>query len=78
MTIKHTTGDVEIDKLITDYGNATFDCGEYRDEGEDSGYDDDRTFAKYEDACAVAEKAREALYVALATRLGKGKGESRE
>jgi hypothetical protein len=69
----HSTGDAVIDKLLTDYSNAVFDCGEWRDEGDDPCYDEDRKYAKYEDASAVVEKARDALYTTLAARLGMGK-----
>lgn len=65
----HTTGDKELDKLITDYSNATFDCGEYRDPGDDPGYDDDRLYQTYEEAAVAAETARAALYAGLRQRL---------
>lgn len=70
---KYTTGDEAIDKLITDHVNAVFDCGDYRDIGEDPCYDDDRKFKQYAEAAAVADTTREALYTALAARLSQGK-----
>lgn len=71
----HTTGDKELDKLITDHTNAVFDCGEFRDVGEDPGYDEDRKFTQYEEAAIAAEKTREALFTALRNRLQMGKNE---
>jgi hypothetical protein len=69
----HSTGDAIIDKLITDYSNAVFDCGDFRDEGEDPCYDEDRKYKTYDEAQAMAETAREALYSTLTARLGMGK-----
>lgn len=68
-----TTGDAVIDKLITDYSNAVFDCGDFRDEGEDPCYDNDRKYKTYDEAQAAAETSREKLYTTLTERLGLGK-----
>lgn len=68
-----TTGDPVLDKLLTDHHNAVFDCGDWRDIGEDPCYDDDRKFATYEEASAVAEQTRRALYAAIRERLAVGK-----
>lgn len=64
-----STGDKELDRLITEHGNATFDCGEFREPGEDPCYDDDRKYQKYEEAALVASNAREALIIYLRQRL---------
>lgn len=64
-----STGDKELDRLITEHGNATFDCGEFREPGEDPGYDEDRQYQKYEEAALVASNAREALIIYLRQRL---------
>lgn len=70
-----TTGDPALDQLLLDHHNAVFDCGEWRDVGEDPCYDEDRKYQKYEDASAVAEQTRCALYAAIRERLAVGKPE---
>jgi hypothetical protein len=74
----YSTGDTRLDQLITTYSNSTFACGEYRDPGEDPGYDEDRAFPTYEAACVASEDARKALYDYLRERLASQTGASRD
>ncbi len=55
--------DEVLEKLIRDYGNAAFDCGDWRDP-----YEDDRCFIRdsdtqhYKEVYAVYCKAKQALF----------------
>ena len=69
LTSTLTTGDTQLDKLISDHGNATYDCGDFREPGEDPCYDDDRKYQKYEEAAAKAAETRRALFDYLRERL---------
>lgn len=70
-TSKYSTGDEAMDKLLTEYANAIFDCGDFRDVGEDEAYDGDRKYHRYEDAMAAADRATQTLFTAIRAALGK-------
>lgn len=70
---EQSTGDKELDKLLTAHHNAVFDCGDYRDPGEDPLYDEDGKYKAYQAAFAIAERTRTELYDALRARLAQGK-----
>jgi hypothetical protein len=63
----NSTGDIKLDKLLVEYGNAMFDCGEWNEPGDCPTYDDDRKYLTYQEASDVCAKARDALYLYLRT-----------